>query len=362
MDVFVTYDRASRSRTACRNLRRTILSFELLEKAANTDTAGGLAQWNDSGFVNPAQSYLLSLGTDQSRRQMRRTLDRASRFFGYHTIFDCDWRQMRAVHLLAYKAKLEHEGKSPNTINCAIFALKGVAREAWGQQLIGDHDNAVIQAVKGSRGKRENRGSGRALQDSETDRLLADCDQATNAGKRDAVIIALGITAGLRRAEIASILIDDIRKADHKINIIGKGNKLRSIYVIDDVWTLLEKWLAVRGHRGIKNLFCCVRRGDHLDFDAPISGHAVYRILMRRAASAGVAAFTPHDLRRTFATNMFQAGADVNIVCKAMGHSSIATTQRYDKRTDAEVVRFARRLKLRHDADSPEELQKTAGA
>lgn len=327
------------------------MSFDVMEENAG-HRSGSLTAWDDPGFINPAQTYLLSLGTDQSRRQMRRVLDRAARFFGYRDIFDCQWAKMRSVHLLTYKAKLEHERKSPNTINSAIFALKGVARAAWGEQLISDHENAVIQAVKGSRGRRDNRGAGRALQDSETDKLLSGCDEATNAGRRDALIIALGVTAGLRRAEIAGILIDDIREADHKINIIGKGNKLRSIYVIDEVWDLLEKWLEVRGSRGIKELFCCIRRGDHIDFETPITGSAVYRILMRRAQTAGVAAFTPHDLRRTFATNLFEAGADVNIVCKAMGHASIATTQRYDKRTDAEVVRYAQRLKLRHPAQT----------
>lgn len=322
------------------------MGFEVLEESA-AHQPGGLTAWKNPAVVNPAQSYLLSLGTDQSRRQMRRVLDRAARFFGYRDIFDCQWAKMRALHLLTYKAKLEHEKKSPNTINSAIFALKGVARAAWGEQQISDHENAVIQAVRGSRGRRDNRGSGRALQNEETDKLLSGCDAATNAGRRDALIIALGVTAGLRRAEIAGILIDDIREADHKINIIGKGNKLRAIYVIDEVWDLLQNWLAVRGRRGIKELFCCIRRGDHIDFETPITGSAVYRILMRRAEVAGVASFTPHDLRRTFATNMFNAGADVNIVCKAMGHASIATTQRYDKRTDAEVVRYAQRLRIR---------------
>lgn len=353
MAVFVTYYStigreasfvAASIHVAGRESRRS-MGFELLEKAASDAELANA--WSNPNFVNPAQTYLLSLGTDQSRRQMRRVLDRAARFFGYRDIFDCQWAKMRAVHLLAYKAKLEHDGKSPNTINGAVFALKGVARAAWGLQMIGDHDNAVIQATKGSRGQRDRSGSGRALDAAETERLLAECDIETNAGKRDALIIGLGVAAGLRRAEIAGIQLDDIRREDHKINIIGKGNKLRTIYVIDEVWDLLQKWLAVRGRRGIGHLFCCIRRGDHIDFDTPISGSAIYRILLRRAAGANVAAFTPHDLRRTFATNLFQAGADVNIVCKAMGHASIATTQRYDKRTDAEVVRYAQHLKLR---------------
>ena len=65
-------------------------------------------------------------------------------------------------------------------------------------------------------------------------------------------------------------------------------------------------------------------------------------MLRVRAAESDVTSFTPHDLRRTFATRLFENGNDANVVRENMGHSSILTTQRYDKR-DKDKARQATR-------------------
>ena len=50
------------------------------------------------------------------------------------------------------------------------------------------------------------------------------------------------------------------------------------------------------------------------------------------AEQLGMKEWTPHDMRRTYATNLLNLGIDIVTVKDMMGHSSIATTQRYDKR------------------------------
>jgi integrase len=56
---------------------------------------------------------------------------------------------------------------------------------------------------------------------------------------------------------------------------------------------------------------------------------AVYQIIERIAAEAGLGKLTPHDLRRTFAKLSRQGGAPMETIQKTLGHSSIATTERY---------------------------------
>ncbi len=93
-------------------------------------------------------------------------------------------------------------------------------------------------------------------------------------------------------------------------------------------------------------LFCSIRKGDHVKAKEALSDDAIYRMMIRRAKQHGIDNFSPHDLRRTYATRLLQMGGDINTVRQAMGHASIATTQRYDKRGYEEVKRLARNLIL----------------
>ena len=77
-----------------------------------------------------------------------------------------------------------------------------------------------------------------------------------------------------------------------------------------------------------------------------ITDQAVMVILRRRAVAAGVAEFSPHDLRRTFVGDLLDAGVDISIVQRLAGHASIATTGHYDRRGEEEKRKAAFRLHI----------------
>lgn len=62
--------------------------------------------------------------------------------------------------------------------------------------------------------------------------------------------------------------------------------------------------------------------------------NAAHKLLAKRATAAGIADMSDHDLRRTFVSDQLDAGADIATVAKLAGHSSVTTTQRYDRRSD----------------------------
>lgn len=319
-------------------------------KIVNTDvlvldySPNGQLTTERSKSQNPALLYMMTLGTKQSREKVGQLLNHLAKIFGYADWISTPWEKIRQPEILALKTKWEIEKKSPATINLALSVLKGVARQAWMANLMTDHDCTVIQAIKGARGSRASKG--RALTPVESSRLIVGCEMKADAkGIRDAAIIALGIGCGLRRAEIASLKISSLNPEEQSILVMGKGNKERTVYCSDAVWQRVIRWKDVRDEVvGVEELFCSVSKGGKLNPAKSLTEDAIFKILRTRAKEFGLEIFAPHDLRRTYATRLFELGGDVNVVRQAMGHASILTTQRYDKRGEEAVKQLSKRV------------------
>mgnify|MGYP002779432095 FL=1 len=125
----------------------------------------------------------------------------------------------------------------------------------------------------------------------------------------------------------------------------GKGNKARLSYISDGARDALAAWLRVRnvvlGESG--PLFVPVFRSSRI-VSRRLNDQAVMDILLKRAREAGVRDLSPHDMRRTFISNLLDAGADLVTVQKLAGHANVTTTARYDRRGEAVKQKAARLL------------------
>lgn len=291
---------------------------------------------------NPAVAYLLSLGSKRSKQTMGSFLNIVARMIGYRNLRDCAWESMRRHHIQAVLGMLSDSDRAPATINTYLAALKGVALEAWTMKQIDTDSFQHIKQVRSVRGSRLPKG--RALDKHEVRALFSTCERdRSSMGLRDAAILGVLLGCGLRRSEIVALDMENVVTRDRSLRVLGKGNKERISYVPDGAWKRLTQWVEeVRGEQP-GPLFQRIRRFDDVTADR-MTDQAIYHILETRRIEAGMEKFAPHDLRRTFATAMLDNGEDIITVKDAMGHASVTTTQKYDRRGDERLKEASRRL------------------
>lgn len=313
--------------------------------------------------VNAATEYLKTLGSETSRRAIRSRLNQIARWFNYPDAEHCDWQLMRYEHIIDFLDHLRNsvERTSPHqykdnelktsTVNSYLYAIKSVARIAWKLGQMSDHDLARIISTKPVRGY--NVTKGRAMSMLETAALLNVCNGSNPIEIRDRAILGLMLGNGLRRAEVTHIEMPDIRLDKNEIIVKGKGNKERLIILIPEIATFLNAWISIRA--ALNNdgkyqnnvtdpesdfLFCRFNKTKtSLVKNKPLSPKFVWVMVngyIEKAAQTmpSLKGISCHDFRRTFATRLFKNGVDIVVIRNLMGHSSIATTAKYDKRDD----------------------------
>lgn len=142
---------------------------------------------------------------------------------------------------------------------------------------------------------------------------------------RDAALIDMLISTGIRVGEAATIKFEDIIMYERSVLIHGKGRKQRIIFISSPVtWQRIICQLRMQKKYSSTQFLFTNRH------DMPLTSHSIEKIYAKYVAKAKINPnSTPHFLRHTFATNLLINGADIRSVQELLGHSSIATTQIY---------------------------------
>lgn len=291
--------------------------------------------------AHPVMAYIASLKSERSRRVMLDDLaiiaalilnippDELSAAERRALVFDVHWHTLRITHANAIRAALSDRYKH-TTANRMLSALRGVLKACWEQELISGEDYYRARAVKPVKG--QTLPSGRDLDAGERGALFAQCAaDPTPAGARDAALLACA-DAGLRRAEIARLDLEDYERDAARLVVHGKGNKDRFVPLNAGQQQALDDWLSVRGMEP-GPLLWPVNKGGKL-INRRLSSQSVYNAMHKRGKEAGVKNFSPHDFRRTLVGDLLDAGADIATVQKIMGHADPSTTARYDRRSE----------------------------
>lgn len=145
---------------------------------------------------------------------------------------------------------------------------------------------------------------------------------------RDAVVVVLFYTSGMRLAELHQVNVGDISADFSHIRVLGKGNKERIVPLIAPVQEILKKYCGQKSSQNI-----CIDQKKALilsEKEERLSQRTLQRIVDRVLKASGVQGKTsPHVLRHTFATHLLNMGADLRDIQELLGHSSLKATQVY---------------------------------
>jgi site-specific recombinase XerD len=290
--------------------------------------------------ASPVNTYLARLGIG-SRRGMHGALNTVASFLLGRPAEakELDWASVRYNQTSAVRGWLVQK-YAPATANRILAALRGVIGECWRIGLITFEDCKRAGDIATIRA--EATPKGRALTSDELRKLFEACAaDKTIAGTRDAALLAILYGLGLRRSELVNL---NYANYDHEgvISIQGKGGKPRSGYVMGRVEEGLNSWAGVRGNWD-GPLFCPLTKSGSLS-RRRMTPEGLASIFRKRAEEAGIEAFSLHDLRRTFITDLLSAGADLSIVQKLAGHRQLSTTLIYDRRGEGAKVAAAKLL------------------
>jgi len=160
--------------------------------------------------------------------------------------------------------------------------------------------------------------------------LLTVPDRTTRKGQRDYAILALLVGCALRRAELASLSMEDIQQREGRwviADLRGKGGRVRTVAIPHWVKLAIDAWTTAAGLTGGRLLRPLSKSGRVLGEE--LGDWAIWSVVESSARAIGIDRFGAHDLRRTCAKLCRKNGGDLEQIRFLLGHASIQTTERY---------------------------------
>jgi len=217
---------------------------------------------------------------------------------------------------------------SPATINLKMSAIRKLAAEAADNGYL---DEAIANGVKrisgvSSHGVR----SGNWLTKQQAQEIISAPNVEALKGLRDRAVLAVMIGSGLRRSEVAKLSFEHIQQRDSRwviVDMIGKGNHVRSIPIPSWVKLAIDEW-TINANIHSDLIFRAIHKGGYIKHES-ITPQGIRDIVKYYGEMIGMGELAAHDLRRSFAKLAHKGGSGLDQIQLSLGHMSIKTTEKY---------------------------------
>ncbi len=233
--------------------------------------------------------------------------------------------EVRKDLLRAYLGSLLDEGLAKKSVARKIASLRSFFRYAKRHKIV--VANPTLTLISPKLEKR----LPSFLDESSMKRLFDAVDTSTVAGRRNAAILELFYSTGMRLNELIQLNVDDINFLQGVVKVTGKGSKQRIIPVGRCALQAMRAY-----HVDRQRLVLDKRQGkEHDAFFLTPKGERFYPEAVIRMVKSAIGKVSelekrsPHVLRHTFATHLLNRGADLRAVKELLGHESLSTTQVY---------------------------------
>lgn len=254
-----------------------------------------------SSFINSSKTKgRLSL---QTIRYYERYLKRFLAFIGENLPV----KKLSIKLVEDYQAFLNTTGLDASSINLALISLRQLLKYLQRSEIV------TLSPIFVESPKVRTKPLNFPTQE-EIKKLLQACEVPSNKGIRNRALLELMLSSGLRVSELCSVEVNKLELTYNRTIVVGKRDKERLVLFSQDASDWIQKYLRTRK-----------KSSPYLFF---ISPRQVERILQNLSKKAGVK-IHPHLLRHSFGTETLNKGVNIYDLQRLMGHSSIATTERY---------------------------------
>jgi integrase/recombinase XerD len=243
-------------------------------------------------------------------------------------------RSLGPAPLKAWLGRLKAQGLGKQSI------MQAKASIVWVAQLMADLGRSEYATASGlSRVKAPRAESGQRhgnwLTQDEIRHLLRALRRIDSSDSpivaRNTAIIVLMVTCGLRRDEVSGASWGDLvnQGRNSVLRVHGKGEKMRMVKLPEMAVQAIELWRPHHPYpEAERAIFTRIWKGGTVTTSA-ITDRGVWLVVQQAAKLAGIPRVSPHDLRRSFARGAYEAGVPFELIRQTLGHSNIATTERY---------------------------------